>query len=131
MPHWQGASRAMNFRLVAGPHGTITLSGLKPGQTFNIAVKAQRGQRSNKQNNFYWGPFIGAFLADHRFKKWTPEQVHDALKAKFLSTIDPVTGLLEIGSTTENDTLEQEQYHDRIRQWAAESLDIYVPDPNE
>jgi hypothetical protein len=114
-----------------GPNGTVTIADLKPLSTVRIVVKQQRPQRSSRQNNYYWGVLLPTLLADHRFKKWTDEQLHAALKEKFLSHLDPVTGLMVIGSTTDNDTLEQESYHDRIKQWAAETLDVYIPDPNE
>jgi hypothetical protein len=114
-----------------GPNGTVTIADLKPLSMVRIVVKQQRPQRSGRQNNYYWGVVLPTLLADHRFKKWTDEQLHDALKEKFLSHLDPVTGLMVIGSTTDNDTLEQEAYHDRIKQWAAETLDVYIPDPNE
>lgn len=121
----------MNLRATVGPNGTVTISDLKPKAVVRITVKYDRPQRSSNQNAYYWGVLLPTILADHRFKKWSDEQLHDALKEKFLSHIDPVTGLLLIGSTTDNDTLEQEQYYDRIKQWAAEALDIYIPDPNE
>ena len=120
-----------NLIATVGPHGTVTLSDLKPLSQVRITVRQHRHQRSTRQNNYYWGVVIPTLLADHRFKKWTDEQLHEGLKEKFLSHLDPVTGLMVIGSTTDNDTLEQEQYHDRIKQWAAETLDVYIPDPNE
>lgn len=121
----------MNFQLTVGPNGTVTIPDLKPKTTVHVSVKYLRPKRSGRQNNYYWGVMLPAILADRRFRRWTADQLHEAFKEKFLSEIDPVTGLLKMGSTADNDTSEQELYYDQIKLWAAENWDIYVPDPNE
>lgn len=62
--------------------------------------------------------------------------VHEFLKAKFLDNgidIFDAEGNVERTppSTKRNTTVEQEEYHDRIREWALEYLKTEIPLPNE
>ena len=57
--------------------------------------------------------------------------MHDALKEKFASRRDEKTGLLIVESTAKMDTVRFMKYYDDIQVWAAEFLDVYIPDPNE
>jgi hypothetical protein len=76
-------------------------------------------------------------LAEHT--GYTPDEIHEILKAKFIPKRLAITnGNGEIcgefvlgGSTTKLDTLDFSEYCERIREWAAESLDIVIPDPSE
>jgi hypothetical protein len=88
--------------------------------------------RTPAQNRYYWGVIIPVLNAHPLFKAWTEEQLHDGIKEKFLSELDPATGLTKVGSTKElKKSGEFSAFKEAIQQWAAEKLDIYIPDPNE
>lgn len=88
--------------------------------------------RTPAQNRYYWGVIVPVLKAHPLFKTWTEEQLHDGIKEKFLSTVDPATGLVKVGSTKElKKSGEFSAFKEAIQQWAAEKLDIYIPDPNE
>ena len=65
----------------------------------------------------------------------TKEETHDFLKDRFLQVefLDEQTWTYrtEMGSTKELPTKEFRKFIDRIQQWAAEYLNIYIRDPNE
>lgn len=90
--------------------------------------------RSNPQNSYYWSVCVG-MISEHT--GFTPEEVHEILKNKFLS--EPKTLKLNSSpqlvfvtkSTTELDTRTFEEYLSRIRMFASQELSIYIPNPNE
>ena len=111
-------------------------------ELFKRALKAHSGNaivilrpveafRSPAQNRYYWGVVIPKILAHPKFKLWTEAKLHDGLKEKFLSRLDPETGLTALGSTAELTKAEWSEFKEAIQQWAAETLDLYIPDPNE
>ena len=105
--------------------------------------------RSNPQNRYYWGVVV--YLIKERFKELgytrtdiqqehvsspiTRDDVHTFLRENFLRDdwIVRDTGVV-IGtvakSTTELSTDEFVIYLENVRNWAAETLDIDIPDPN-
>ncbi len=93
------------------------------GQEVGLSLTRRRKDRSLPQNAYYWGVVV-AMLAEHC--GYLPEEVHDALKAKFL--MDHSGELPRIKSTTALDTKEFGEYVDRCIQLAAE-LGIVVPSP--
>ena len=106
-----------------------TLKGLKGKQ--NIKIQKHRNKRSNKQNKYYWGIVIAYISNETGF---TDKEVHELLKFKFLQTSKvSKQGSVEtfIQSTTELDTLEAEEYLDKIRIWALNFLNLPIPLPNE
>lgn len=111
----------------------------QPGDRIWIYSKRYRKQRSTgadpkrgNQNGYYWAVVV-ADIAAHTGH--TPQEIHTELKAMF----NPVPSLLspEItkpGSTQNLDTLEFEEYLERIRVWAADphdGLGLTIPLPNE
>jgi len=92
-------------------------------------------QRSNPQNKYYWGCVV-QILSDEL--GYTPEEVHEILKDKFLGVRVPLKnpkGLEIFGwikkSTTTMDTKEWEEYMTKIREWASLTLSIFINEPNE
>lgn len=94
-------------------------------------------QRSHPQNSYYWGVVICEIanrLRDLGHQWLDDEDVHTMMKLKFnYEVVRSEDGeMLELPkSTTSLTTVEFMEYIDRVRQWAAGFLDIYIPDPNE
>lgn len=115
-----------------------------PGRSIEVTVRRKRRRRSTSQNAYYWGIIVPAVLhwfidAGNDLQAGNPahrEQVHEFLKRRFLDNGPEVAdkeGVLHRlpPSTTRCTTVEQEEYHDRIRQFAAEFLGVVIPLPNE
>jgi hypothetical protein len=98
------------------------------GQRIEAVLRKQKSQRSINQNNYYFGVVI-ELLSDHT--GYEKDEMHEALKEKFLSSEIDEHGLRKIKSTTKLKTTEMEDYLERIRRWAATELNCYVPLPNE
>lgn len=95
----------------------------------------KRGKRSNPQNSYYWSVIIPELK--YRFRELGNDvddnTVHEFLKLKFNpEKIVTLEGeVIEVGgSTTDLNKSEFSDYCDRIRMWAAQTLDINIPDPN-
>lgn len=114
------------------------------GKRVEVVIKRARKQRSNAQNAYYWGvvvPFVlrGFIELGNSLTEGNPddhELIHEFLKAKFLrngAEIVDADGLVHElpGSTTKTTTVEFMEYLDRIINFAAESLNVVIPPPNE
>lgn len=101
------------------------------GKRVRVTVERFRKKRSTPANAYYWGvvvPMIGAAIGED-----DQEAVHDALKAEFNYEIVAV-GNKEIRvpkSTAGLDTLQFNDYLERVRRFASEFLHLYVPEPGE
>jgi hypothetical protein len=98
------------------------------GKEVSIAVKKKSivKPRSLNENNYYWGVVLALISATTGYE---PEEVHEALKHKFLRRPGPK--LDRILSTAGLDTIDFEKYLEKIRLWAATELEIVIPLPNE
>jgi hypothetical protein len=96
-----------------------------------LIIRKQKSQRSLNQNSAYWGIAIEILSECEVFGGYTKEEIHDALRKEFLSTVDPKTGLTKIRSTTDLSTIEFNDYYATIQRWAASFCKVYIPDPNE
>jgi hypothetical protein len=107
-----------------------------PNCDVQVIIK-RKGKRSNPQNRYYWGIVV----EEIRLKllefgdKYTPEEIHEGLKAKFnpKGTADVDGGAIFItgSTTTEMNKEEFGAYLDLIIKWAAESLGITIPEAGE
>lgn len=109
------------FKKALAKHSGGAVLILRPVEEFRTAA----------QNRYYWGVVVPELQAHPSFRDWTEEQIHDGIKEKFLSTVDPRTGLVKAGSTASLTKEQWSKFKDAIQQWAAEKLDLYIPDPNE
>jgi hypothetical protein len=108
---------------------------LRDGWEVELSVKRLRATRSLEQNAYYWGVVV-QLLSEHT--GYTPDEIHDLLKAKFIPkrlAVCDGNGVItdEIvlgGSTRQMNKVEFGEYMDAIRQWAAETLDVAIPDPD-
>lgn len=109
---------------------------LKDGD-YVITIEKQKKKRSIEQNRYYWGvvvPLVKQGLLDVGYRM-TTELTHEYLKEHFnvLELINERTGeiLKTIGSTTEMSTSQIMDYFTKITEWAAEYLNVQIPQPNE
>ena len=96
------------------------------GNEITAQFTKRRSKRSTKQNAFWWGVVI-PILAEHT--GYTHDEMHEALKAKFLGREDLERGLIRIGSTAKLSTAEFVELTDRVMLWAAEELGVVIPQP--
>jgi len=104
------------------------IGAFKEGQIVEIFVRKVTRIRSLPQNRYYWGVVIPAIM------EWMGEdidkdQVHFALKEKFLSNRDPNTGLVIVFSTTKLTVEQFREYIDRIIRFFA-PIGLRIPDPS-
>ena len=98
------------------------------GKQVEVTVREYKSQRSNPQNSYYFGVVI-RILCDHT--GYTREEMHEALKFKFLR-IPGENGLPDTCiSTTKLNTKQFEAYLSEVRQWAGQELGCFIPQPNE
>jgi hypothetical protein len=93
-----------------------------------VEVELHRRKRTGKQQRYYFGVVV-RILAD--YTGYSVDEMHDALKARFLAEEDMVLGLTRITSTTKLSTAQMTDYIERVRLWAHCELGCYIPAPNE
>lgn len=99
------------------------------GKAVEVVVRKRRSQRTESQNRYYWAVVI-EILASHC--GYTSEEMHEALKVKFLSDHqEDERGLLKVGSTAALSTDEFIKYTNRVVIWAAKELGVFIPDPGQ
>jgi hypothetical protein len=102
-----------------------------------IEVKPQKRVRSDVQNAYYWGIVVAMIVERLRELGHDVDRdlTHEFLKGRFLYSelTDPTTGeVMKIPrKTSELATGEFMDYLEHVKQFAAETLDLYIPDPNE
>ena len=109
---------------------------------FTIAKRKKR--RSTAQNSYYWGVPIEIIRLEflRLGSPKTDQQVHRMLgmaaavempHIMLKETVIESTGVIvpEVKSTTELTTSEFMDYIAFIQQWAAENMELDIPDPNE
>jgi len=95
------------------------------GKKIQAIVQKYKTKRSERQNKYYWSVII-KILGDEL--GYMPEEVHEALKFKFLRK----GGKLEtVKSTTSLTTVEFEMFVEKVRIWALTDFQITIPLPNE
>ncbi len=103
-----------------------------------ITIQKKRIKRSTNQNSYYWGiiiPLVRNGLHDATGEVFDASETHNFLKSQFCykELINEDTGeIVKIPkSTTDNSTTEMEIYHEQIRNFAQEFLNIRIPLPHE
>jgi hypothetical protein len=102
-----------------------------------VEVKVKKRVRSDVQNAYYWGVVVAMIVERLRELGHDVDRdlTHEFLKGRFLYSelTDPTTGeVMKIPKkTSELATEEFIVYIEQVKQFAAETLDIYIPDPNE
>lgn len=101
--------------------------GLLRGQPVQVLIEPKRKPRSLAENGYYWGVVIPLLC---EWSGYMSDEMHDALKEKFLGRYDEKNGLTRMASTSSLSTVEFEKYMSDIRQWASEQ-GVFIPLPNE
>lgn len=109
---------------------------LPEGLELQMEITRLRATRSQQANRYYWGVVLKALS---ELTGYTPEDLHDLMKAKFIpKELAITTGNGEVvdsfvlgGSTRQLDTKEFYEYVERIRLWANTTLGLAIPEPNE
>ena len=95
------------------------------GKHIQAIVRKYKTSRSDNQNRYYWGVVV-KILGDEL--GYIPEEMHEALKWKFLRK----GGKLEtVKSTTSLTTTEFETFLELVRIWAITDMGITIPLPDE
>lgn len=100
-----------------------------------VTIERKHATRSLAQSAYYWSVVV-KLLSEHT--GYDPDEIHDVLKAKFLPKALALTdGNGEIkdelvigGTTTRLNKIEFGEFMERVRQWAAEDLQVFIPDPD-
>lgn len=101
-----------------------------------VCIRRLRATRSQRQNAYWWGVCL-ALVSEHT--GYSPEEMHEIAKQMFLPKTlalsnhnGEVVGEFVMGGSTRTlNTKEFGEFMDRFKQWAAQTLDVYIPDPNE
>lgn len=108
------------------------------GKEIVITVEVKKSVRSTEQNNYLWGciyPLLKKGFFDTQGEVYSVEQIHEAMKLRynFIDSVNKSTGdyIRLPKSTTKNNTIEQEDYHQQLRNFALEWFNIIIPLPNE
>lgn len=115
-------------------HFDRQIAQLKDTWELEITVQRKYATRSPQANRYWWGVCLH-LVSEHT--GYTPEELHDWAKTQFLPKhLVFADGNGEIvgdyvlgGSTRKLNTTEFYAFVERFRQWAAETLDVAIPDP--
>jgi hypothetical protein len=98
------------------------------GKPIEVVVRRRKSARSLKANAYYFGVVIATIAPELGYTK---DECHEALAWHLLQCGDPDAKLPKRKSTADLTSHEFEDYVSQVKQFAAEKLGIYVPDPNE
>lgn len=108
------------------------------GKEITITITKKSKKRSNEQNAYLWGvvyPIVKNGLKEIGYNQITIEQVHELLKGTFIKEdiVNELSGEVKTitGHTSDLTTSQFMDYLAQIKQFAAEQLGCYIPDPNE
>ena len=98
------------------------------GQDTEVTVGKKQKLGSDKQRGYYRGVIVP--LMAETIGEYDEDEVHEMLKWEFLRV--KKDGLPDTCRSTEVlTTVEKEEYHSKIRHWAVEFHNCYIPLPNE
>ena len=97
------------------------------GKRVTCEVKRFVKKRTDPQNKFYWAVVVDILSKELGYEK---EEIHLMLRERFLRIHDERHPDFVIAkSTTKLNTQEFNEYIEAIQRWAAQELQIYIPDP--
>jgi hypothetical protein len=98
------------------------------GTSVDLVLRRHAKHRSDRQSRYYFGVVV-AMLAEHL--GYTRDEMHDALKLRFLRLEDADHPLPTVRSTASLTSAEFERYLEDVRIFAASTLGVIIPLPNE
>lgn len=108
------------------------------GKYVDVVFQKRKNTRSKSQNRYYWALIVEVCkrcIRNEWGEIWSSEDVHLLLKENFnfIEKYNEETGVVirMSKSTTENSTNEQEEYHEKCRNFVAEFFNTRIPLPNE
>ena len=97
------------------------------GKRVTCEVKKFVKKRTDPQNKFYWAVVVDILSKELGYEK---EEIHLMLRERFLRIHDEQHPDFVIAkSTTKLNTQEFNEYIEAIQRWAAQELQIFIPDP--
>ena len=107
-------------------------------QVIDVVFKKRETKRSNQQNGYYWGVIIAIFrncIREEWGELWDKEKAHEFLlvNCNYEEKINLQTGQIVrvIKGSSENSTVEQEDYHTKCRLLVKDFFNVEIPMPNE
>jgi len=99
-------------------------------KTVEVTIKEYKPKRSNQLNQYYWGVVV-KIISD--YTGYTKEETHELLKQTFLKkkVLIEDTWYDTTDSTTKLNNKEMLEFIEEVKQWAAQTLYVYIPDPHE
>ena len=114
--------------LLLDPKAFKTYCALSPDGDYALKLQKRKKPRSNSQNAYYWGVVVQTLSEETGH---FPDEIHEAMKLKFLRKHCDKLKLDSVRSTTDLSTVEFEEFMAQIRMFAAADLNITIPLPNE
>ena len=131
-------SKVLNGKLVRNKGMIANAVKHFEGKNVEVIIKMKRKYRSSPQNAYYFGviiPIAVNAIYNEWGEIWSKEKTHDFFKNRFLFDERVNEQTAEIiqtpKSTTDNSTIEQEQYHLKCVEFLKEWFNVEVPLPNE
>jgi len=90
-----------------------------------------KSNRTNQMNSYYWGVMIKMIAEETGYEN---DQVHTLMKIRHGVKEDLDIGMVggRVPKSTAKYTVEEmQEYWRKITQWAAEFLNLQIPEPNE
>ncbi len=129
---WEGKMRLDNKQMLLDHVKELE------GKRFGFELGEEENTRTARQNKFLWGvcyPLVVRALLERGEAGVNKDVVHKLLTEMFLEPqIVYVKTLNKVVTEYSSKRLTKRQFSDYwklIQQWAAEQLQIYIPDPNE
>lgn len=99
-------------------------------KTVEVTIKEYKPKRSNQLNQYYWGVVV-KIISD--YTGYTKEETHELLKQTFLKkkVLIEDTWYDTTESTTKLNNKDMLEFIEQVKQWAAQTLYVYIPDPHE
>ena len=136
--------RLVNEQVRRNAMAAIAAAKVGDGEIMTVSITPEEKKRSAQQNKYLWGVVYktivdndpGYFVNDavdslrKTARLSAAEVVHEFCKARFLPAADlPSLQITVAPSTAKLPRKEFQEYVEAIRRWAADELQVFVPDP--
>ena len=136
--------RLVNEQVKHNAIAAIAAAKIGDGEIMTVCIAPEEKKRSVQQNRYLWGVvyttigdndpgFVCCDVVDSLRKTArlsAAEVVHEFCKARFLPSADlPGLQITVAPSTAKLPLKEFQDYVEAIRRWAADELQVFVPDP--